>query len=293
MNYNLNNTARKTCLTASLVSVSSLALMATPTLAQEAPPSVDEEVEQEAIIVTGSRLKRDPNLGSASPIVSIDSDELRGGADVTETLREVERTLVLVNGRRHVAGVAESAIVDINSIPASLIENVEVLTGGASAVYGADAVTGVVNFVLQDDFDGVELGVRAGVSSEGDGDRYEFYGKFGRNFADGRGNITIAADYSRDFGLRFGDRDQFTDGNISSDGPNPFLRFQQGDLGGTSTPNFNAFFDPSNGFYPFGFSIPIPGSANYEAIFTGGVTPTADEQVSVPDHIRWRHHSAR
>ena len=77
----------------------------------------------------------------------------------------VERTLVLVNGRRHVAGVEGSQSVDIGSIPPALIERVEVLTGGASAIYGADAVTGVVNFVLKEDFEGLDVDVQTGLSS--------------------------------------------------------------------------------------------------------------------------------
>ncbi len=303
---------------AALLSVSTAALMAAPANAQELADERDTDtVEAEDIIVTGSRLRRDSNLGSPSPIITIEAETIRGGADVAEALREIpalaasvtsaqtidageldaggsigaatlnlrglgaERTLVLVNGRRHVAGVAESAIVDVNAIPASLIESVEVLTGGASAVYGADAVTGVVNFVLQDDFDGVEVGARSGVSSKGDGERLEFYAKIGKNFSDDRGNIVVAGEYNRDAGLRFGDRAQFRDGNISADGPNPFLRFQQGDLGGSGTPNFNGFFTPANGRFPFGFSIPTPGSSTFNSIFGGGVTPTAGEQALI------------
>jgi len=318
MNFYPNIPFRTLLLTSSLLSVSSIALMSAPLHAQDLSV-VDEnviggEVDEKELVVTGSRLRRDPNLGSPSPIVTVEAEAIRGSADVTEALREVpalsssvtsaatldpgelgagasvgaatlnlrglgaERTLVLVNGRRHVAGVAESGIVDINSIPPSLIEGVEVLTGGASAVYGADAVTGVVNFVLQDDFDGIEIGAQAGISGEGDGERYDLFAKVGKNFGDDRGNIVIAADYSRDDGLRFGDRAHYRDGNISADGPNPFLRFQQGDLGAGGTPNFDAFFDPGNGYYPFGFSIPTPGSSNYDAIFTGGITPTAAEQ---------------
>ena len=316
MSYNTKTPSRSKFVTASLLSVSGLALMASPVQAQELTET-EEEADEEQIIVTGTRLKRDPNLGSPSPVVAIQAEELRGGADVTEGLRAIpalsssvtsaqtldagelgsgaavgaatlnlrglgaQRTLVLVNGRRHVAGVSETAIVDINSIPSFLIEEVDVLTGGASAVYGADAVTGVVNFVLDTDFEGVELGAQGGISSEGDGERYNFYGKFGKNFDDGRGNIVIGLEYARDDGLRFGDREQYRDGNISSDGPNPFLRFQDGDLGGADTPNFNSFYTPSNGRYPFGFIIPTPGSSDYDAIFGSGTTPTAAEQALI------------
>ncbi|KPP88213.1 TonB-dependent receptor domain-containing protein [Erythrobacter sp. HL-111] len=320
MHFVSRSRSRRTIITAALLSVSGTALLAPPVKAQDISletAAEEDDVEPEDIFVTGSRLRRDPNLGSASPIVTIEAETIRGGADVTEALREVpalassvtsaqtldagelasggavgaatlnlrglgaERTLVLVNGRRHVAGVAESAIVDINSIPPALIENVEVLTGGASAVYGADAVTGVVNFVLEDDFDGVELGAQGGISGEGDGARLDIYAKLGKNFGDGRGNITLVGEYMRDDGLRFGDRAQYRDGNISDDGPNPFLRFQQGDLGGSGTPNFNAFYNPANGRFPFGFIIPTPGSSTFDSIFSGGVSPTAQEQALI------------
>ncbi|WP_158094045.1 TonB-dependent receptor domain-containing protein [Erythrobacter tepidarius] len=284
-------------------------LTASAVAAAEAP-------DEEAILVTGSRLRRDSNLESPSPVVSITAEGFRGEQEVADALRTIpalsastsaaqsvaasetggggavgaatlnlrglgaERTLVLVNGRRHVAGVAETSVVDINSIPSSLIRQVEVLTGGASAVYGADAVTGVVNFVLDREFDGLELGANAGLSTEGDAGNFDGYIKFGKNFADGRGNITLVGDYSYDNGLRFGDRTQFRNGNIADDGPNPALRFQRGDLG-PDTPNFSNFFNISRGFYPYGFVIPLPGTARYNQIFPSGTTPTAAEQALI------------
>jgi outer membrane receptor protein involved in Fe transport len=274
------------------------------------------EAPEEAIVVTGSRLRRDSNLDSPSPVVSITADSFRGEQEVADALRTIpalsasvssaqsvapsetggggavgsatlnlrglgaERTLVLVNGRRHVAGVAETSVVDINSIPSSLIKQVEVLTGGASAVYGADAVTGVVNFVLDREFDGLELGLSGGISDNSDGGNIDAYVKFGKNFADGRGNVTLVGDYSRDDGLRFGDRAQFRDGLIADDGPNPALRFQRGDLG-ANTPNFSNFFSLARGFYPYGFTIPTPGSSRYRAIFPTGTNPTAAEQALI------------
>jgi iron complex outermembrane recepter protein len=306
--------------------LSGLASLALPTaaaaqvaealVASEAATTLEEAQPQESILVTGSRLKRDSNLESPSPIVSIDATALRGEQDVVDVLRTIpalsasvssaqsvapgelgsggavgsatlnlrglgaERTLVLVNGRRHVAGVAETSVVDINSIPASLIKNVEVLTGGASAVYGADAVSGVVNFVLDREFDGLEMGATAGISESGDGFNFDGYAKFGKNFADGRGNVTIVGEFNRDDGLRFGDRAQFRDGNIASNGPNPALRFQRGDLG-TGTPNFSNFFSLSRGRFPYGFVIPTPGTARYNQIFPTGTAPTAAEQALI------------
>lgn len=271
----------------------------------------------EAIVVTGSRLRRDSNLDSPSPVVSITAETFRGEQEVADALRTIpalsasissaqsvapgengsggavgaatlnlrglgaERTLVLVNGRRHVAGVAETSVVDINAIPSSLIKQVEVLTGGASAVYGADAVTGVVNFVLDREFDGLELGMTGGLSGKADGSNFDGYIKFGKNFAEGRGNITLVGEYSYDNGLRFGDREQFRNGNIAANGPNPALRFQRGDLGSPSTPNFNNFFNISQGRYPYGFVIPLPGSPTYNQIFPSGTAPTAAEQALI------------
>ncbi|WP_165793786.1 TonB-dependent receptor domain-containing protein [Hyphococcus luteus] len=116
------------------------------------------------------------------------------------------RTLVLVNGRRHVSSSQETAQPDTNTIPAGLLERVEVLTGGASAVYGADAVAGVVNFVLDDDFEGVKGVVRGGVSDEKDAESFTANLTLGKNFADGRGNIAADLEYSRNASLYYTDR---------------------------------------------------------------------------------------
>ena len=107
-----------------------------------------------------------------------------------------QRTLVLINGRRHVSGVAGTQAVDIGSIPAALIERVETLTGGASSVYGADAVTGVVNFVLKEKYEGLSADVQGSISGQGDAERYKASLVYGKNFDDDRGNFTIALDYS-------------------------------------------------------------------------------------------------
>ncbi len=84
----------------------------------------------------------------------------------------VDRTLVLVDGRRHVSGLAGSAAVDVDSIPTDLLESVDVLTGGASAIYGADGVSGVVNFRLKRDFEGLSIRGQGGISGEGDGQQH-------------------------------------------------------------------------------------------------------------------------
>ncbi|PCH97207.1 MAG: TonB-dependent receptor [Gammaproteobacteria bacterium] len=186
--------------------------------------SAEEEVER--IEVTGSRIKR-VALSTPSPIITVDAAELLrfGNPDLGSMLAELpaigatstiignnnsngnagissvdlrrlgtKRTLVLVNGKRHVAGSPGSAQVDLSTIPASLIERVEVITGGASAVYGSDAVSGVVNVILKDDFEGLEFNLTGGNSTEGVGtENYTFNVLGGANFADDKGNVTFFA----------------------------------------------------------------------------------------------------
>lgn len=192
-----------------------------------------EEVEENAtIVVTGSRIAL-PQYSQPNPIVvaTAETIEQSGKVNLTDFLvqspaligsqssglsagsnlnnnQEVgvnflnlrnlgtSRTLVLVDGRRHIAGSPGSAAVDINTIPTDLVERVDILTGGVSAVYGADGVSGVVNFILTDDFDGLRLRGQAGISERGDaGNRY-IAATFGKNFLDERANITLAYEYN-------------------------------------------------------------------------------------------------
>ncbi len=207
--------------------------------AADAPPP-------ESIVVTGTRLRR-PDYQTASPTISFGKDllEKQGVTNVTtflttalpalvgsSTSRDnsgdragigytglnllnlrnlgVDRTLVLINGRRQVAGVEGSQAVDINTIPVSLIERVDVLTGGASAIYGADGVTGVVNFVLKQNFEGVSAQAQAGISRYGDsGDRFAAI-TAGHNFDGGRGNVTLAYEFGDSDRLQTRDRPQYT-----------------------------------------------------------------------------------
>lgn len=171
---------------AASTSVMAAALFSSAAFAQVAPAE-EATAEEDEIVITGSRIAR-PEIENANPVVAITAEtieqsgqtnisdillrnpalsasigtSLSGGRDALfgETgvnlldLRNLatKRTLVLVNGKRHVAGTTNSSAVDINAIPQELIANVDVLTGGVSAVYGADAVSGVVNFVLRRDF---------------------------------------------------------------------------------------------------------------------------------------------
>lgn len=298
-----------------LLGGSLLVLAAAEGAAQDLPST--PEGEGSTIIVTGSRINRDPNEIAPSPISTVTADDVRltGQVDASEALRELpslansgtiadsiergeggegqatldlrglgsNRTLVLVNGRRHVSGVAGSQIVDVSTIPNALIDRVEVLTGGASAVYGADAVTGVVNFVLKQDFEGLDANVTQGISEEGDGRTFTADFVLGKNWDDGRGNVTLGVSYATIDEIQQGDRFYSRDNRQANQGqtyPSPLRRFQAGDIG-SGTPNFASYFAIDEGRYPYGFAIPQPGSAAYGAIFTGGRTPTAAEQALI------------
>lgn len=122
-----------------------------------------------------------------------------------------QRTLTLVNGRRYVSGNAASLFVegnasggqvDVNTIPASLIKRVDVVTVGGAAAYGSDAIAGVVNFILDDSFDGIQASAQGGMSELGDAGQWQASVTAGKNFLEGRVNITFSAEYSRSDGLQ-------------------------------------------------------------------------------------------
>ena len=202
------------------------AMFATPAFAQseDVTSTAEETTETTAIIVTGSRIQR-TDLNSTSPVTVVSPEEFRltgavnveqvlntlpqvlpgvtgfsnnpGNGAVTLNLRNLgaTRTLVLVNGRRWMF-YDTNQIVDLNTIPQFLLGGVEVVTGGASAVYGSDAVAGVVNFKLRD-IEGLEFGGSYSLTDRGDGARYQFNAAIGSAFDDGRGAVTMFANYTR------------------------------------------------------------------------------------------------
>ncbi|MEA2998837.1 MAG: hypothetical protein QOH04_1379 [Sphingomonadales bacterium] len=194
------------------------------------------------IVVTGSRIRR-PNLESNVPITSVSVEELtnRGEVNIGDALNDLpslrstfsqsnsvrfigtagvnvldlrglgtNRTLVLVNGRRHVTYSAGDYLVDVNTIPTDLIERVDVITGGEAAVYGSDAVAGVVNFILKKNFDGIRLRAQDGISQRGDRGIQFASLTAGRNFAEDRGNIAINLEYVHADQLEFNQRNGVT-----------------------------------------------------------------------------------
>jgi outer membrane receptor protein involved in Fe transport len=110
------------------------------------------------------------------------------------------RTLILLNGRRSVASTI-TGVVDINTIPQALVQRVEIVTGGASASYGSDAVAGVVNFILDNRYEGIKLEGDTGITSRGDGFNYSFNGAGGFSFAGGRGHLLISGEIAHKDGI--------------------------------------------------------------------------------------------
>jgi len=212
------------------LSVCSVTFMAGSVNAQEADVSTEpvDSLELEEIVVSGSRIRR-PEFSQPTPVVSITAEEIQrfGTPDLGSILAELPavgatgtlsgnatrrigesagvsspdlrrlglaRTLTLVNGRRHVAAVAGSSQVDLSTIPVALVERIDVVTGGASAVYGSDAVSGVVNLILKDDYEGFEVNVTGADSLESVENRnLSVSGVAGFNFSEERGNVTFFA----------------------------------------------------------------------------------------------------
>jgi outer membrane receptor protein involved in Fe transport len=134
-----------------------------------------------------------------------------GAATVNLRGLGLNRSLVLFNGRR-LQPINGQLVVDLNTIPSAAVDRVEIISGGAAAVYGADAIGGVVNLITKKNFDGVQFNVQSGITQEGDGNETSLSGVFGASFADGRGSVMLGADYS-DRDLILGkDRDWVVEG---------------------------------------------------------------------------------
>lgn len=266
--------------------------------AEEAAP--DEPVE--AIVVTGSRIALSNVTEATSPVQVISAETLSqsGQADIASQLRQVAalqgsltgidsvnqapagdessdlglsrlnlrnlgtvRTLVLEDGHRHVPGTGGSAAVDIGAIPQGRIKSVEVLTGGASSIYGADAVTGVVNFTLRSgrDFDGLEINLQGGITDKGDAENYSVSIAGGGEFADGRGSAVFSVDYSKQASLVASERD-FAGTGLFGLG---FANQRIFDLLGLTDADYGlpAGQRPSQAFYP---NVTLPVSSRFGII---------------------------
>lgn len=247
--------------------------LAHPAFAQDtapAPTSATPEAEREGeVVVTGTRIVRD-GFQAPTPLTVLTLEDIQNSspsnniADFVNQLPSMagstrpansrlnlssgqaginalnlrnlgsERTLVLLDGRRSAPSTI-NGLVDVNTIPQALIERVEVVTGGASAAYGSDAVAGVVNFVLNKKFEGLKLNADAGVTDRGDGFNYSFGVAGGWSFAGGRGHILVSGEVAH------------RDGIFSTDNRDwnhrGFLRFEN--------PAYNATTNNTVPFYQF------------------------------------------
>jgi iron complex outermembrane receptor protein len=250
-----------------------IAMAATGALAQTAPgvgaPAGRSQSGQdtvEEVVVTGSLIARRDYVAE-SPIVTVQGDALEksGAVTVEAALNQLpqftasatassnlnsrggqanadlrglgqQRTLVLLDGRRMEPSSTDGSI-DLNTIPDALIDNVEIITGGASAVYGSDAISGVVNFKLKHHFTGVELKAQYGETSRGDGATESVSVTAGGNFADDRGNAVLGLTYANRGSVFGADRPFFAVSNLSANLPEGIIKPNAANLPSQSAVN--------------------------------------------------------
>lgn len=274
-----------------------------------------QEPAGETVVVTGSRIAR-PEAESPVPVAVVDERDLavEGSQNVSDILNELpqvgigstrtntnfltsgtgiatvnlrslgsSRTLTLVNGRRFISGFAGDSAVDLNNIPTDFLERVDIVTGGSSAVYGSDAMAGVVNFVLRDNFKGFTLRAQAGITDEGDNGQYLISATAGTTFG-ARGNIMANFTYDRDDGLYSRKRDisdqdcsNLTCGPAAYSSYAPQGQYQLVSAGGAARPvlaggRSTFSFNPDNSLA----IIPGLGTVGY------GFNRNAERYISVP-----------
>ncbi|NNM76241.1 TonB-dependent receptor [Sphingomonas sp. ID1715] len=287
-----------------------IALCAAPAFAQDTPQTADAAPADDGTIVVTGSLITNPNLERSTPVNVTTSEEveLRQTNVAEQLLREVpgvvpstgaavnngnggasfvnlrglgsNRNLVLLDGVR-IAPSNQVGRVDLNNIPLALIERTEVLTGGASTTYGADAVSGVVNFITKQNFSGLEVSASEQITERGDGNIFRVDATIGANFDDSRGNAVFSIGYQEADPVYQGARAfsryniNFASGNVAGSGTTVPTRFTVpgltprsvnpttgGLVAGTTFPNFN--FNPYNIFQTPFQRFNIFGQANYE-----------------------------
>ncbi|RXZ64092.1 TonB-dependent receptor domain-containing protein [Pelagerythrobacter rhizovicinus] len=299
-----------------------LALASAPAFAQTAEGEEGAEASAPpTIVVTGSRITN-PNLEQSSPVQVVGAEDIAidqatnaeellvdlpgvvpgfgnnvnngSGGFAALNLRGLgtNRNLVLLDGTRIVPSTLTSTT-DLNIIPVALVERVEVVTGGASSVYGADAIAGVANFVLKDDFQGAEISSTMGITERGDGRRFRTDVTLGAGFDDGRGNVAVSIGYQNVNPVLQGDRDIsstvfFVDGSEVGSGttlPTRLNGDQYDPDTGTLVPTYNTFdFAPYNYFQTPLERFNVFATANYEVsdgieLYTKGMFTKAEVKL--------------
>ncbi len=269
-----------------------------PTGAASAAPVLEE------VTVTGSRIKR-KDLESNSPLVTVDSEaiEQRAGLNLESYLNNMpnynpaqtpttgefdvqpsavntvgistislrglgpNRSLVLIDGHR-TTPINALMVTDINGIPAAMIDRVEIITGGASTAYGADAISGVTNFILKKDIQGLIVDAQDSITQAGDGNQLDVSALMGTKFADGKGHMSMGMEYYNRQSAAARNRDFFTNGwNDPNDPQSPPPQPGSGGAGS------NAFFFQQSGF---AVGVGSPTSAAFQTIFPKAtINPTS------------------
>jgi len=231
------------------------ALWAPAALAQQSVAAAARANDVGEVVVTGSRIKRGADTETPAPLVTVDAQSItdKGFTQAGQVINDLTsnipslpeaagsgsaagngqtfpnlfgmgpgRTLTLVNGRRFVTTSSTGAgsglgdrIVDTNVIPVGLIQRVDEVQAGGAAVYGSDAIAGVINYILKDKFEGIELDAQYGRSTYGDYDTPAYRGTFGKNFAGGRGNVAVDVEWSKTDPLLDYDRPRTNLGRIT------------------------------------------------------------------------------
>ncbi len=273
-------------------------------IAQDEAESDDEEADIERMTVTGSRLQTNANVVAPNPVLSVgeaeidargttriedltnqlpqvfagQASEVANGASGTSTLNlrglGSIRTLSLIDGRRLPFGDSSTSSANLNVVPTQLVERIEIVTGGASAVYGSDAVAGVANFILKDDYEGLEIDIQGGFHQAGnssrlaegilaaaqepipdstiDGRELQLNVTMGANTFDGRGNVVAHINYENLNAISSGDRvysrcqlggssGDFSFEGLGCVGSSNFRRFANFALNSAATPQFDVF----------------------------------------------------
>ena len=278
-----------------------LAMVSAPAFAQDQDAQEAAAADSQIIVVTGSRITN-PNLEQSSPVNVVGTDEidLRQATNAEELIGDLpgiapginsavnngsagfsslnmrnlgsNRNLILLDGTRLVPS-SLSSVTDLNIIPVALVERVDIVTGGASSVYGADAIAGVANFVTKRDFAGVDMSASFGLTEEGDGQRFRTDVTVGANFDDGRGNAVLSIGYQNVDPVVQGDRGfsantVYLDGSFVGSGtavPTRINGNQYDPATGDLVPTYSTFnYAPFNYFQTPLERFNVFGSARYE-----------------------------
>ncbi|MFL6753955.1 MAG: TonB-dependent receptor plug domain-containing protein, partial [Sphingomicrobium sp.] len=277
-----------------------------------------QAIEQRGFVNAADALNELPQFGipGSSPVGAAQGGAFGTGQSFVNFLGlGSQRTLVLVNGRRFVSSNTASIFgptsageqVDLGLINTKLIERIETIAIGGAPIYGSDAIAGTINIILKKDYEGIDLDAQDGISQRGDAHNYRFRALAGRNFADGRGNLTASAEYNRSHGFTYQDRSvlrnaqfyaacnpgsQFTQ-CLYPDGPSinavtPYgaptlfdlfalspLQMEQFGLGGlTVSPQDaagnNLIFDANGNLVPADYGVNPGGPDNFSFFSSGG-----------------------